>query len=146
MLQTLPLRSSAGCIFTHLAFFVALTLFIENRAHWKRRPKKPGGAAYAFSLCKHTIRLFKHFLKWLHKSPAFPWKRPADLELDRVKVVPDRETKIAVDSFVTKFGFPGMLQTNTGTDRPTPVTVRHCVTKPRRPLPSRRGGAACQPF
>ena len=67
--------------------------------NWRKRPKKPDGSPYSFSLCKHTIRLYKHFLKWLHKSPAFPWKKPADLELDRVKVVPDKETKIAVDVY-----------------------------------------------
>jgi integrase len=67
--------------------------------YWRKRPKKNGTEPYSFSLCKHTIRLFKHFLKWLHKSPAFPWKKPIDLELDRIKVVPDKETKISVDVY-----------------------------------------------
>ncbi len=76
--------------------------------YWRKRPKKKnqkkgqGKLAtepYSFSLCKHTIRLFKHFLKWLHKNPAFPWKKPIDLELDRIKVVPDKETKISVDVY-----------------------------------------------
>jgi len=67
--------------------------------YWRKRPKKNATEPYSFSLCKHTIRLFKHFLKWLHKSPAFPWKKPIDLELDRIKVVPDKETKISVDVY-----------------------------------------------
>lgn len=67
--------------------------------YWRKRPRKKGNEPYSFSLCKHTIRLFKHFLKWLHKSPAFPWKKPIDLELDRIKVVPDKETKISVDVY-----------------------------------------------
>jgi len=67
--------------------------------YWRKRPKKNETEPYSFSLCKHTIRLFKHFLKWLHKNPAFPWKRPIDLELDRIKVVPDKETKISVDVY-----------------------------------------------
>jgi integrase len=86
--------------------------------YWRKRPKKPDypqkspkkegkqqdrpkkePSPYSFTICKHTIRLFKHFLKWLHKNPAFPWKRPIDLELDRIKIVQDKETKIAVDVY-----------------------------------------------
>lgn len=76
--------------------------------YWRKRPRKPikkkgekklATEPYSFSLCKHTIRLFKHFLKWLHKNPAFPWKKPIDLELDRIKVVPDKETKLTVEVY-----------------------------------------------
>lgn len=67
--------------------------------YWRRRPKKMDGSPYSFSLCKHTIRLFKHFLKWLHKNQAFPWKKPIELELDRTKVVRDNEIKITVDVY-----------------------------------------------
>lgn len=73
--------------------------------YWKKRPKKPlgkkmgAGDPYSFTLCKHTIRLFKHFLKWLHKEPAFPWKKPVDLELDRISVIRDKETTIGVDTY-----------------------------------------------
>ena len=63
-------------------------------------PEENGWAQpYSFSLCKHTIRLFKHFLKWLHKNQAFPWKKPIELELDRTKVVRDNEMKITVDVY-----------------------------------------------
>ena len=64
--------------------------------YWRKRPKKNKTDPYAFTLCKHTIRLFKHFLKWLHKSPVFPWKKPVDLELDRIKVIPDKEPNITI--------------------------------------------------
>jgi integrase len=63
------------------------------------RPRKKEQSPYSFTVCKHTIRLFKHFLKWLHRNPAFPWKRPIDLELERTNVVQDKETKIAVDVY-----------------------------------------------
>lgn len=67
---------------------------------WRTRPRKAkGGGPYSFSLCKHTIRLFKHFLRWLHKEKAFPWKKPVDLDLDRIKIVPDRETKYKVETY-----------------------------------------------
>src|SRR5271154_5069441 len=66
---------------------------------WPPRPKKPKGGPYAFTLCKHTIRLFKHFVRWLHKEKSFPWKKPVDLELDRIKIVPDAETKYKVETY-----------------------------------------------
>lgn len=66
---------------------------------WRTRPKKPKGGVYAFTLCKHTIRLFKHFVRWLHKEKSFPWKKPVDLDLDRIKIVPDAETKYKVETY-----------------------------------------------
>ena len=72
---------------------------------WRTRPKKPAtkakpnGSPYAFTLCKHTIRLFKHFIRWLHKEKSFPWKKPVDLDLDRIKIVPDAETRYKIDTY-----------------------------------------------
>ncbi len=66
---------------------------------WRTRPKKQNGKPYAFTLCKHTIRLFKHFVRWLHKEKSFPWKRPVDLEIDRIKIVPDPEIKYGVETY-----------------------------------------------
>jgi len=72
---------------------------------WRTRPRKPAtkakphGSPYAFTLCKHTIRLFKHFVRWLHKDKSFPWKKPADLDLDRIMIVPDAETKYKIEPY-----------------------------------------------
>jgi len=66
---------------------------------WRTRPKKPNGSPYAFTLCKHTIRLFRHFVRWLHKEKSFPWKRPVDLDIDRIKIVPDAETKYKIETY-----------------------------------------------
>ena len=66
---------------------------------WRTRPKKPEETPYAFTLCKHTIRLFKHFLRWLHKEKSFPWKKPVDLDIDRIKIVPDAEIKYKVETY-----------------------------------------------
>jgi integrase len=72
---------------------------------WRTRPKKPptkkspNGSPYAFTLCKHTIRLFKHFIRWLHKEKSFPWKKPVDLDLDRIKIVPDSEIKYKIETY-----------------------------------------------
>ncbi len=71
---------------------------------WRTRPKKPAtkkksSEPYSFTLCKHTIRLFKHFVRWLHKEKSFPWKKPVDLDLDRIKIVPDKEPKYKVETY-----------------------------------------------
>lgn len=71
---------------------------------WRTRPKKQTRkgqppAPYSFTLCKHTIRLFKHFIRWLHKEPTFPWKKPVDLEFDRLDIVKDREIKYKVETY-----------------------------------------------
>lgn len=71
---------------------------------WRTRPRKPAtkkrpSEPYSFTLCKHTIRLFKHFVRWLHKEKTFPWKKPVDLDLDRIKIVPDAETKYKVETY-----------------------------------------------
>ena len=72
---------------------------------WRTRPRKsptkktPNGSPYAFTLCKQTIGLFKHFIRWLHKEKSFPWKKPVDLDLDRIKIVPDAETKYKIDIY-----------------------------------------------
>ena len=52
---------------------------------WANRLVSSRGTAFAATLCKHQIRLWKHFLKWLHKEPSFAWKKPEGLEWDRVK-------------------------------------------------------------
>ena len=66
---------------------------------WRTRPKKPNGSPYAFTLCKHTIRLLKHFVRWLHKEKSFPWKKPVDLDLDRIKIVPDTVIKYKIETY-----------------------------------------------
>lgn len=71
---------------------------------WRTRPKKPAtkkkpSGPYSFTLCKHTIRLFKHFLRWLHKEKSFPWKKPVDLDLGQVSIVADAETKYKVETY-----------------------------------------------
>jgi hypothetical protein len=55
--------------------------------YWANRPALEGGGAYAFTTCKHQVRLIKHFLKWLHKNGDFAWKKPTDYEFDRIRVL-----------------------------------------------------------
>lgn len=46
--------------------------------YWANRPESSLKKAYSAISCKHLIRLWKHFILWLHKAPAFPWKQPSD--------------------------------------------------------------------
>lgn len=55
--------------------------------YWANRPMSSADKPFSAITCKHHIRLWKHFIKWLHKEPSFPWKRPPDLEWDRVKIL-----------------------------------------------------------
>jgi integrase len=55
--------------------------------YWANRPTSSAGKPFSPLTCKHHIRLWKHFIKWLHKEPSFPWQRPADLEWDRVSIL-----------------------------------------------------------
>ena len=73
---------------------------IENLIDfWRKRPAKSDGKKYAFTVCKHTIRLLKHFIKWLHKEKSFNWKKPPDLEIDRIKIIPDLDPKYKVEVY-----------------------------------------------
>ena len=38
-------------------------------------------------------------MRWLHKEKSFPWKKPVDLDLDRIKIVPDKEPKYKVETY-----------------------------------------------
>jgi integrase len=55
-------------------------------AYWANRPLSSRSEPFSPITCKHHIRLWKHFVLWLHKEPEFDWKRPGDLEWDRVSI------------------------------------------------------------
>jgi hypothetical protein len=55
--------------------------------HWRNRPAgrrsgKPMSAAH----CKDIIKRIREFLRWLHRNPAFEWKRPVDYETQPLRV------------------------------------------------------------
>lgn len=71
---------------------------------WRTRPRKPTrkvtpGGRYSFTLCKHTIRLFNHFLRWLYKEPSLSWKNPADLDPHPISVGRDAEIKFKAETY-----------------------------------------------
>lgn len=73
--------------------------------YWRKRPRqvneqKTNGKPFSHSLCKNTITLIKHFIRWLHKEKSMPWKKPADLDLsERVKIVKDTERKFKAETY-----------------------------------------------
>jgi hypothetical protein len=50
------------------------------------RPLNRHGAPCSISWTRNCLKQFRNFLSWLHRSPAYEWKRPADFELQRVKI------------------------------------------------------------
>jgi hypothetical protein len=43
--------------------------------YWCHRPMSQKGKPFSAVTCRHHIRLFKHFLKWLHKNPISGGRR-----------------------------------------------------------------------
>jgi len=73
--------------------------------YWRKRPKqknkgKNDGKPFSHSLCKNTITLIKHFIRWLHKEPSKPWKRPEGLDLgERIKITRDSNPKFQAETY-----------------------------------------------
>ncbi len=74
--------------------------------YWRKRPrqkndqKKKNGQPFSHSVCKNTITLIKHFIRWLHKERSMPWKRPVDLDLgERIKITKDNNPKFQAETY-----------------------------------------------
>jgi hypothetical protein len=52
----------------------------------QQRPLGEDGQPVSVSWTRNCIKQFRHFLRWLNKRPEFGWKRPADLELEAVRI------------------------------------------------------------
>jgi integrase len=65
----------------------AIVELLQSRPAGKRG--RPVSAAWTTT----CIKLFRRFLRWLHKSPDFAWRRPADLELQAVRIVESSEER-----------------------------------------------------
>jgi hypothetical protein len=74
--------------------------------YWRKRPrqkndqKRKNGQPFSHSVCKNTITLIKHFLRWLHKEKTMPWKRPEGLDLsERIKITKDSNPKFQAETY-----------------------------------------------
>ena len=54
--------------------------------HWKNRPLTKKGKPSSPDTVKGIIKTIRHFVRWLNRSPAFNWRKPADLEFMPVRV------------------------------------------------------------
>jgi integrase len=72
--------------------------------HWGNRPNSKRGKPVAVDTVKNTVKRFRQFLRWLHRSQDFDWRKPEDYEVlpVRVKLSPveraKRVTQVAVYS------------------------------------------------
>ena len=55
-------------------------------AYWKNRPQTKRGKPCSTGPCPKLHKCIRHFVKWLHRSDAWDWKKPFDLELDPVRI------------------------------------------------------------
>jgi hypothetical protein len=62
-------------------------------ATWKNRPLSSRGKPYSVSCCKHHLKLIRGFVKWLHRSERFAWRKPLDYEAEAVNIRPTPEEK-----------------------------------------------------
>ena len=50
------------------------------------RPNSDDGTPVSVAWTKNVIKQFRHFLRWLNRSPEFAWKRPVDLEFQPIRI------------------------------------------------------------
>lgn len=50
------------------------------------RPLGENNRPVSVSWTRNCIKQFRHFLRWLNKRTEFGWKRPADLELEAIRI------------------------------------------------------------
>ena len=55
------------------------------RDYWARRPISKYGRPIALDTVRTQMNAFKLFCKWLHRNPAWHWRKPEDFD-DAVKV------------------------------------------------------------
>jgi hypothetical protein len=55
-------------------------------AYWQKRTMTRRKKPFAVQTVKDQIKRFRHFLRWLHKSPALDWRKPSDYEVLPIRV------------------------------------------------------------
>jgi hypothetical protein len=61
--------------------------------YWRHRPKGKRDRPIAVDTARDMIKRIRHFVKWLHRSPQFRWRRPDDWEDAPVRVSLTHEEK-----------------------------------------------------
>ena len=50
------------------------------------RPESKRGGKISGEFAKHLIKRVRNFVKWLHRTPEFGWKRPPGWETSQVRI------------------------------------------------------------
>ncbi len=93
----------------------------EMLQYWRQRPnKKKSNRPIAQDTATNFIKTLRRFVKWLHRSQAFEWRKPEDFEDLRIQVVTlehERRTQISPDQLFTLAELKLLYQYGTPFDR-----------------------------
>ncbi len=53
---------------------------------WRNRPIRKRGTPASPETARDVIKRIKTFIRWLHRQPDLHWRKPADLEWERVRI------------------------------------------------------------
>jgi hypothetical protein len=54
--------------------------------YWQQRPLSKRGKPISRETAKNLIKRIRYFIRWLHKSSAFAWRKPLDYEVEHVRI------------------------------------------------------------
>jgi hypothetical protein len=54
--------------------------------YWQQRPLSKRGQPISRETAKNLIKRIRHFIRWLHKSSVFAWRKPLDYEVEHVRI------------------------------------------------------------
>ena len=74
--------------------------------YWGNRPKSRKGRPMAVKTCVNHLTTFKAFIRWLHKSERFAWRKPEDLDFAELKpriplTAEERDAKLSAEQVDT---------------------------------------------
>lgn len=69
----------------------------------KRPPRKRDKTPISHSWAKATIKEFRKFLRWLHKSKAFRWRKPVDYEVEPNRIRITEDERVSRTPFVETY-------------------------------------------
>jgi hypothetical protein len=75
-----------------------IILLIANRPP-RTRDDKPISHSWA----KATIKEFRQFIRWLHKSKDFIWRKPVDYEVEPTKIRVSDEERVSLNPYVETY-------------------------------------------
>jgi hypothetical protein len=82
--------------------------------YWRMRPLTKRNKRAAPNSCREVIKRIRNFMRWLHKTPQFVWRKPEDLEFLPVrfpithtelsaKLTPDQVATYTIPELVTLY-------------------------------------------